>query len=50
MIAELQASKSCYFYRQNTPLTAKAVNQLFRAVRKGQIVASFLLVYVFEKQ
>lgn len=40
MITELQASKSCYFYKQSAPLTAKAVNQLFRAVRQGQITPS----------
>ncbi|WP_242207675.1 MULTISPECIES: hypothetical protein [unclassified Pseudomonas] len=36
MINELQASKSCYFFKQSAPLTAKAVTELFRDVRAGQ--------------
>lgn len=33
MIDELQASKSCYFYRQKAPITAVAITALFRAIR-----------------
>lgn len=40
MIDELQASKSCYFFRQRTPITASAITALFRAVRGAQISAS----------
>ncbi|WLG59614.1 hypothetical protein PSH77_14090 [Pseudomonas extremorientalis] len=36
MLDELQASKSCYFYRQKSPITAAAVTALFRAIRAGQ--------------
>lgn len=36
MIDELQASKSCYFYRQKKRLTSVAVTALFRAVRGAQ--------------
>lgn len=36
MIDELQASKSCYFYRQKSPITAVAITALFRAVRGAQ--------------
>lgn len=36
MINELQASKSCYFYRQKAPITTVAITTLFRAVRGGQ--------------
>ncbi|SQA97255.1 Uncharacterised protein [Cedecea neteri] len=36
MIYELQASKSCYFFRQKAPLTAVAIDTLFRAIRKAQ--------------
>lgn len=40
MINELQASKSCYFFRQRAPITASAITALFRAVRAAQIAAS----------
>ncbi len=33
MIDELQASKSCYFYRQKAPITAVVITGLFRAIR-----------------
>lgn len=36
MIDELQASKSCYFYRQKAPITAKSITALFRAIRAAQ--------------
>lgn len=36
MINELQASKSCYSFKQNAPLTAKAISELFQDVRLGQ--------------
>lgn len=36
MIDELQASKSCYFYRQKAPITTVAITALFRAIRKAQ--------------
>jgi hypothetical protein len=36
MINQLQASKSCYFFKQNAPLTARAISELFRDVRLGQ--------------
>ncbi len=36
MIDELQASKSCYFYRKKSPITAVAITALFRAVRGAQ--------------
>lgn len=36
MIDELQASKSCYFFRQKAPITTVAITALFRAIRKGQ--------------
>lgn len=32
MIGELQASKSCYFFRQRAPITTRAITALFRAV------------------
>lgn len=40
MINELQASKSCYFFRQRAPITASAITSLFRAVRSAQTSAS----------
>jgi hypothetical protein len=40
MINNLQASKSCYFFRQRTAITAKSIAALFRAVRRAQISAS----------
>lgn len=40
MINELQASKSCYFYKQHRPITAKAISAVFRTVRAGQIAPS----------
>ncbi|WP_394546850.1 hypothetical protein [Pantoea ananatis] len=40
MIDELQASKSCYFYRQKTALTTGAINDLFRAIRRAQTAPS----------
>lgn len=40
MIDELQASKSCYFFGQQSPITASAITSLFRAVRGAQISAS----------
>lgn len=40
MINNLQASKSCYFFRQRTAITAKSITALFRAVRRAQISAS----------
>ncbi|EMC4193264.1 hypothetical protein VEL60_004393, partial [Cronobacter sakazakii] len=36
MIDELQASKSCYFYRQKAPITKVAITELFRDIRKAQ--------------
>ncbi|WP_218569378.1 MULTISPECIES: hypothetical protein [unclassified Pseudomonas] len=36
MIDELQASKSCYFYRQKIPITTVAITALFRAIRGTQ--------------
>lgn len=36
MIDELQASKSCYFYRQKAPITTVAITALFRSVRGAQ--------------
>lgn len=33
MIDELQASKSCYFYRLKAPITTGAITALFRAIR-----------------
>jgi hypothetical protein len=36
MIDELQANKSCYFYRQKAPITAKSITALFRAIRGAQ--------------
>jgi len=36
MIDELQAGKSCYFYRQKTRITSGAVTALFRSVRGAQ--------------
>ncbi|HBO1241769.1 TPA: hypothetical protein ACGJWA_004678 [Pseudomonas aeruginosa] len=36
MIDELQANKSCYFYRQKAPITTVAITALFRAVRGSQ--------------
>lgn len=36
MIDELQASKSCYFYRQKSSITTAAITALFRAIRKAQ--------------
>lgn len=40
MINELQVSKSCYFYKQQNPITGTAITTLFRAVRAGQIAPS----------
>ena len=40
MIDELQASKSCYFFRQRARITASAITALFRAVRGAQTSAS----------
>lgn len=40
MIDELQASKSCYFFRQQAPITASTIAALFRAVRGAQTSAS----------
>lgn len=40
MIDELQASKSCYFFRQRAPLSASAITALFRTVRGAQSSAS----------
>lgn len=36
MIDELQASKSCYFYRLKEPITAVALTAMFRAIRGAQ--------------
>ncbi|MGR7527548.1 hypothetical protein ACU6ZM_25820 [Klebsiella aerogenes] len=36
MIDELQASKSCYFYRQKASITTVSITALFRAIRKAQ--------------
>ncbi len=36
MIDELQASKSCFFYRQKVSITSIAITALFRAVRGAQ--------------
>lgn len=36
MIDELQASKSCYFYRRKAPITVGAITALFRAIRGSQ--------------
>lgn len=33
MINELQASKSCYFYRRKAPITTVAITTLFQAIR-----------------
>lgn len=40
MIDKLQASKSCYFYRQKAPITSIAITALFRAIRGAQISPS----------
>lgn len=40
MINELQTSKSCYFFKQRTRVTSKAITELFRAVRSSQVAAS----------
>lgn len=40
MINELQASKSCYFFCQQAPITSSAITALFRAVRGAQSSAS----------
>ncbi|HFF9833912.1 hypothetical protein V6280_04335 [Serratia marcescens] len=36
MIDDLRASKSCYFYRQKSPITTVAITTLFREIRKAQ--------------
>lgn len=40
MINELQASKSCYFFRQRTPIVDSSITNLFRAVRRAQTSVS----------
>lgn len=40
MIGELQASKSCYFFRQRYPITSGTITALFRAIRGSQSSAS----------
>lgn len=40
MINELQASQSCYFYRQKARITSVAVTALFRSVRGAQSAPS----------
>jgi len=49
MINELQASKSCYFYRQKAPITTVAITALFRAVRGAQASPSNNL-FSFKRQ
>lgn len=49
MINELQASKSCYFYRQKAPVTTDAITALFRAVRGAQTSPSNNL-FSFKRQ
>ncbi|WJV23177.1 MULTISPECIES: hypothetical protein [Pseudomonas] len=36
MINELHSSKSCCFFKQNAPITGKAISELFQAMKLGQ--------------
>lgn len=45
MIDELQASKSCYFYRLKAPITIGAITALFRAIRGAHPSPSNNLFY-----
>jgi hypothetical protein len=40
MIDDFQTSKSCYFFRQRTAVTASSITAMFRAVRRAQISPS----------